>query len=91
MPTAAHDPLDELLSLPEAAAELDMSEGDVRELLQDGVLRGTKVGGRWVTTAAAVEALAEHLDEDEDDDQAEDDDQDDDQDDGEDEDPPVPR
>ncbi|MBK7197554.1 MAG: helix-turn-helix domain-containing protein [Myxococcales bacterium] len=90
MPTATHDPLAELLSLPEAAAELDMSEGDVRELLQDGVLRGTKVGGRWVTTAAAVEALAEHLTRPRTTTKPEDD-RDDDQDDGEDEDPPVPR
>ena len=75
------DPLDEILSIPEAAQQLDLPERDVRAFLADGTLRGAKIGGRWVTSADAVAELADELDaepEDEDDDEDEDEDLDDD-------------
>jgi excisionase family DNA binding protein len=64
------DPLDEILSIPEAAQQLELPERDVRAFLADGSLRGAKVGGRWVTSVDAVAELADELDtepEDEDD------------------------
>jgi excisionase family DNA binding protein len=72
------DPLDDLLTITEAAQELEVPEREVRDMLQDGSLRGAKVGGRWVTTVAAVNELADVLDGDEDDDDQGDDDEDDD-------------
>lgn len=78
------DPLDEILSIPEAAQQLELPERDVRAFLSDGSLRGAKVGGRWVTSVDAVAELADELDtepEDEDDEDADDDDYGDDEDD----------
>ena len=81
MPKMSAD-LDQLLTIPEAAHELEVPERDVRELLQEGSLRGTKVGGRWVTSVAAVDELIDSLDDedadDEDDEDGEDDEDDDD-------------
>jgi hypothetical protein len=53
------DPLDEILSIPEAAQQLDLPERDVRAFLADGSLRGAKIGGRWVTSMDAVAELAD--------------------------------
>lgn len=64
------DPLDEILSIPEAAQQLELPERDVRAFLADGSMRGAKVGGRWVTSEDAVAEFADELDtepEDEDD------------------------
>jgi len=78
------DPLDEILSIPEAAQQLDLPERDVRAFLADGSLRGAKIGGRWMTSTDAVAELADELDaepEDEDDEDEDEDLDDDDEDD----------
>jgi excisionase family DNA binding protein len=59
---------DEILSIPEAAQQLELPERDVRAFLADGSLRGAEVGGRWVTSADAVAELADELDAEPDDD-----------------------
>ena len=67
------DVLDEVLTVSDAARALELPESEVRTLLADGSLRGAKIGGRWLTSVAAVDDLAAELDdeaeaEDEDDD-----------------------
>ena len=79
------DPLDEILSIPEAAQQLELPERDVRAFLAEGSMRGAKVGGRWVTSEDAVAEFADELDaEPEDEDDGDDLDDGDDGDDGED-------
>jgi excisionase family DNA binding protein len=77
------DVLDEVVSVDEAAEELDLEKRHVRELLADGVLHGRKISGRWVVDAASVEEFAEELDAEDDDDSDADDGDDDDGDDDE--------
>jgi len=47
-----------MLSVPEAAAQLGVHPGRVRQLLVEGRLSGDKVGGRWLVPEAAVAARA---------------------------------
>ena len=50
-----------MLSVPEAAAQLGVHPGRVRQLLVQGRLPGDKVGGRWLVSEAAIAGrLASH-------------------------------
>ncbi|MFD5766948.1 type IV toxin-antitoxin system AbiEi family antitoxin [Streptomyces sp. NPDC127049] len=44
----------DLLSVREAAIALDVDDSRVRQLLRDGRLHGTRVGGRWLVDGGAV-------------------------------------
>ena len=46
------------LSPGQAARCLHMSENRVRQLLRDGQLKGSKVGGRWLISASDIIELA---------------------------------
>ena len=43
-----------LVSVPQAAEQLELDVGRVRRLVASGVLAGQKVGGRWLIEDAAV-------------------------------------
>jgi excisionase family DNA binding protein len=45
----------DLLSVPQAAAELDVTEGRIRQLLYSGMLKGERIGWQWVIERAEVE------------------------------------
>ncbi len=45
----------ELLSVPDAARHLGVTDQRVRALIRDGVIDAQRVGGRWVLQARAVE------------------------------------
>jgi excisionase family DNA binding protein len=45
-----------LMSVPQAAEQLDLDAGRVRRLVASGALAGQKVGGRWLVDDAAVAA-----------------------------------
>ncbi|MEK8226712.1 helix-turn-helix domain-containing protein [Oerskovia sp. M15] len=49
------DPMPELVSVTEAAEELDVSRQAVLQRLESGSLPGTKVGKTWVVQARALE------------------------------------
>lgn len=51
------DPMPELVSVTEAAEELDVSRQAVLQRLESGSLPGTKVGKTWVVQARALETL----------------------------------
>lgn len=51
--------MDELLSVPEAAKELNRTEGRVRQLIYDGDLPAVKVGWQWIIRRADLEAYKE--------------------------------
>lgn len=61
LPTAEFDrrnglePVPELLSVTEAAAELGVTPQAVRQRLDSGSVRGVKVGATWVVSRAEVE------------------------------------
>ncbi len=57
------DVLDNVVDVAEAADQLDVSEREVRELLQDGALRGKKIGTAWAIDARSIDEVAEELDE----------------------------
>lgn len=48
------------LSTSEAAIKIGVDERHVRLLLDQGKLKGQKVGGRWIVSAAAVENFTRH-------------------------------
>lgn len=43
-----------LVSVPQAAEQLDLDAGRVRRLVASGLLAGQKIGGRWLVDDAAV-------------------------------------
>jgi excisionase family DNA binding protein len=45
----------DFLSVPQAAAELKLSEGRIRQLLYSGTLKGERIGWQWVIERAEVE------------------------------------
>jgi hypothetical protein len=49
------NPLDELISLTEAAKRYGLSTNYLRDIATSGRLKARKIGNSWVTTPAAVE------------------------------------
>lgn len=48
------------ISTADAAALMHVDERHVRLLLSSGKLRGQKIGGRWLVSAAAVDKFTRH-------------------------------
>ena len=48
--------MDEMMSVPQVAEELDISEGRVRQLLYEKTLKGERVGWQWVILRTDLEA-----------------------------------
>jgi hypothetical protein len=51
-----------LFSLADAAMELEVAEGDVRDCLADRIVDAEQVSGRWVLTKDQIDDLRDYFD-----------------------------